>query len=120
MRLPNEGLRSLAGLALMLTAACSVADNPTGPAPTNTAITNQSAGPQNVRDQYIITLNANANDISDVARELARSASGQVIRTYAQALSGIVDGIHNQGRGLSAFIIESLLSCGGQLVLPPG
>jgi serine protease len=88
MRLPNEGLRSLAGLALMLTAACSVADNPTGPAPTNTAITNQSAGPQNVRDQYIITLNANANDISDVARELARSASGQVIRTYAQALRG--------------------------------
>lgn len=88
MRLPDESLRALAGISLMLTAACSVADSPTGPAPTTTASPNQSAGPQRVRDQYIITLTSNANDISAVARELARSAGGQVIRTYAQALRG--------------------------------
>ena len=88
MRLPYEYRRALAGFSLVLTAACSVADHPTGPVPTTTATTNQSVGPQRVRDQYIITLNSNANDISDVARELARSAGGQVIRTYAQALRG--------------------------------
>jgi serine protease len=88
MRLPNEFRRALAGISLALTAACSVADHPTGPAPTTTASTNQSVGPQRVRDQYIITLTSNANEISAVARELARSAGGQVVRTYAQALHG--------------------------------
>ena len=88
MRLPNESRRALAGISLVLTAACSVADHPTGPAPTNTVTAIHSAGPQQVRDQYIITLTSSANDISAVARELARSSGGEVLRTYAQALRG--------------------------------
>jgi serine protease len=88
MRLPHETRRPLAGISLVLTAACSVADDPTGPASTNSATTTQSAGPQRILDQYIITLASSANDISAVAKELARSAGGEVIRTYAQALHG--------------------------------
>jgi 4-aminobutyrate aminotransferase-like enzyme/Ser/Thr protein kinase RdoA (MazF antagonist) len=39
---------------------------------------------------------------------------------YAQALGPIVERTQAGGRGLSAFIIESLLGCGGPVVLPPG
>ncbi|GAB4115231.1 MAG: aminotransferase class III-fold pyridoxal phosphate-dependent enzyme [Roseiflexaceae bacterium] len=40
-------------------------------------------------------------------------------KAYAQLLTPILAQIEQQG-GLSAFMIESLLSCGGQIVLPPG
>lgn len=39
---------------------------------------------------------------------------------YARALAKLIADIQAEGRGLSAFIIESLLSCGGQIVLPDG
>jgi 4-aminobutyrate aminotransferase-like enzyme len=39
---------------------------------------------------------------------------------YAQALDGIVRDIQAAGRGLSAFIIESVPSVGGQIILPEG
>ncbi len=39
---------------------------------------------------------------------------------YAQLIQHNIDRIHALGRGLSAFMIESILSCGGQIVLPDG
>ena len=93
MRLPNESprlTRTATGIALLLVTACSVDSATTGPELGGTIAVSSSAGPQQVRDQYIVTLNpsSNANDISSVAQELARSAGGEVIRTYAKALHG--------------------------------
>ena len=93
MRLPNEYVRRrTAGLttatALLLLAACSAADRTTAPYPAGTAVPNQFATPQRVRDQYIVTLSPAANDVSQAARELARVSGGEVIRTYAAALHG--------------------------------
>jgi 4-aminobutyrate aminotransferase-like enzyme/Ser/Thr protein kinase RdoA (MazF antagonist) len=39
---------------------------------------------------------------------------------YAQAVAEIIERIGAQGSQLSAFICESMLSCGGQIVLPDG
>lgn len=39
---------------------------------------------------------------------------------YAEAVAETVQTIHDRGSGPSAFICESLLSCGGQIELPPG
>lgn len=92
MRLPNECRRALAqattGISLLLVTACSVTDNALGPELAGSPTPSQSAAPPQIRDQYIITLSANANDISSVAQELARSAGGEVIRTYAKAIHG--------------------------------
>jgi 4-aminobutyrate aminotransferase-like enzyme/Ser/Thr protein kinase RdoA (MazF antagonist) len=41
-------------------------------------------------------------------------------RRYAEAVAETVQTIQERGSGLSAFICESLLSCGGQIELPPG
>jgi subtilisin family serine protease len=92
MRLPNECLRVLSrtttGIGLLLVTACSITDTATGPDRAGSPTLSQSAGPQGVRDQYIITLSPNAKDISSVAQEIARSAGGEVIRTYAKAIHG--------------------------------
>ncbi len=45
------------------------------------------------------------------------SASGL---QYARHVGGTVAGLKRQGRGVAAFICESLLGCGGQIVLPDG
>jgi subtilisin family serine protease len=91
-RLPHDrrhaAHRAAAGIALILAASCTATDNTTGPAVAASPTLAQSAGPQPARDQYIITLSPGANDISATAQELARSAGGQVIRTYAQAIRG--------------------------------
>ena len=41
-------------------------------------------------------------------------------RRYAEAVAETVQTIQNRGSAPSAFICESLLSCGGQIELPPG
>jgi 4-aminobutyrate aminotransferase-like enzyme/Ser/Thr protein kinase RdoA (MazF antagonist) len=39
---------------------------------------------------------------------------------YGASVAGAVSEIQSRGRGVAAFFCESLLSCGGQIVLPPG
>ncbi|MGM5469420.1 aminotransferase class III-fold pyridoxal phosphate-dependent enzyme [Flavobacteriaceae bacterium LMO-SS05] len=39
---------------------------------------------------------------------------------YAQYVQKQIDSIHKTGRGLGAFIIEPIISCGGQIELPEG
>ncbi|MEZ4558450.1 MAG: hypothetical protein R2854_18820 [Caldilineaceae bacterium] len=39
---------------------------------------------------------------------------------YAQDIRRIVQEVEGQGRGIRGFIAESLLGCGGQIVLPDG
>lgn len=39
---------------------------------------------------------------------------------YAQSVLDILASLHSQGKGVAAYICESILSCGGQLVLPKG
>ncbi len=41
-------------------------------------------------------------------------------RRYAQHVRDALESDHRQGRRVAAFICESMLSCGGQIVLPPG
>ncbi len=41
-------------------------------------------------------------------------------RWYAQHVRDALERAHRQGRRVAAFICESMLSCGGQIVLPPG
>jgi 4-aminobutyrate aminotransferase-like enzyme/Ser/Thr protein kinase RdoA (MazF antagonist) len=56
----------------------------------------------------------------DVYRGLYKADDAEAGRKYAQLIQPLIDRIQAEGRGLSGFIIESLLSCGGQIVLPPG
>ena len=39
---------------------------------------------------------------------------------YAAHVQQAIEQIEAQGRGVGAFVAESLLGCGGQVVLPPG
>ena len=39
---------------------------------------------------------------------------------YAQEVQSCIETIHKKGRGLGAFIIEPIISCGGQIELPEG
>ncbi|MEO6446181.1 MAG: aminotransferase class III-fold pyridoxal phosphate-dependent enzyme, partial [Gemmatimonadaceae bacterium] len=41
-------------------------------------------------------------------------------RKYAQAVREAVGAVRRDGRRVRAFLAESILSCGGQIVLPPG
>ncbi len=56
----------------------------------------------------------------DVYRGPLKATDPDAGRSYARQIRPIIEGIQAQGRGLSGFIIESLLSCGGQIVLPDG
>jgi 4-aminobutyrate aminotransferase-like enzyme len=56
----------------------------------------------------------------DVYRGPHKADDADAGRRYAQMLRPLIERIESEGRGLSGFIIESLLSCGGQIVLPPG
>ncbi|GAB4459781.1 MAG: hypothetical protein Kow0031_39620 [Anaerolineae bacterium] len=44
----------------------------------------------------------------------------QVGKKYAGHVRQAIEQIEAQGRGVAAFVAESLLGCGGQVVLPPG
>lgn len=37
---------------------------------------------------------------------------------YAQEVQNIINNAHNSDRKIAAFICESMISCGGQVVLP--
>ena len=39
---------------------------------------------------------------------------------YAEEIKILIDTIHKKGRGIGAFIIEPIISCGGQIELPKG
>lgn len=39
---------------------------------------------------------------------------------YAEDLKNVINEAHNKGRQIGAFIAESMVSCGGQVLLPPG
>ncbi|MCT4629848.1 aminotransferase class III-fold pyridoxal phosphate-dependent enzyme [Winogradskyella sp.] len=39
---------------------------------------------------------------------------------YAEEVQKCIDNIHDKGRGVGAFIIEPIISCGGQIELPEG
>lgn len=59
-------------------------------------------------------------DVPDVYRGKYRSGDANAGLHYAQDVQRIIDGIHAQERGLCGFIIESVPSVGGQIVLPDG
>jgi 4-aminobutyrate aminotransferase-like enzyme/Ser/Thr protein kinase RdoA (MazF antagonist) len=56
----------------------------------------------------------------DVYRGLYRGGLANAGAKYALHVQEAIDRIHAQGRGVAAFIAESLLSCAGQIVLPDG
>ena len=41
-------------------------------------------------------------------------------KKYAEEVQNQIDNIHKSGRGVGAFIIEPIISCGGQIELPEG
>lgn len=59
-------------------------------------------------------------DVPDVYRGKYRLDDADAGLHYAQDVQRIIDSIHTQGRGLCGFIIESVPSVGGQIVLPEG
>ena len=40
-------------------------------------------------------------------------------KLYSDEVKNIINNAHNDGRKIAAFISESMISCGGQVVLPP-
>ncbi len=58
--------------------------------------------------------------IPDVYRGLYRAPDRDAGRRYAAHVAGTVERIGAAGGRVGAFIAESILSCGGQVVLPPG
>jgi 4-aminobutyrate aminotransferase-like enzyme len=59
-------------------------------------------------------------DVPDLYRGKYRRDNPNAGLHYAQDVQRIIDGIHAQDRGLCGFIIESVPSVGGQIVLPDG
>ena len=56
----------------------------------------------------------------DVYRGIYRGGDPEAGRRYASHLNEKVALLHNMGRGPAAFLCESVISCGGQVPLPPG
>jgi 4-aminobutyrate aminotransferase-like enzyme len=56
----------------------------------------------------------------DPYRGSYKSSDPQAGQKYADHIQEALNRIQAQGRGLAAFIAESLLGCGGQIVLPDG
>ena len=56
--------------------------------------------------------------LPDSYRGKYRGSYAETGLLYAEHLRGKIEEIKNYGRGLSAFIAESIVSCGGQIVLP--
>ncbi len=58
--------------------------------------------------------------VPDIYRGLYREDDQHAGQHYAQHVSNICDSLDNSDRKLSAFFCESLLGCGGQIILPDG
>lgn len=56
----------------------------------------------------------------DAYRGLYRGHTPETGRQYADRVGEIARQVKAEGRGIAAFICESVISCGGQVVLPPG
>ncbi len=59
-------------------------------------------------------------DMPDLYRGTYRYGDPDASSHYAQQIQRTVDKLQNSGKGIAAFISESLLGCGGQIVLPDG
>lgn len=64
----------------------------------------QASCPDDYRGKFN-RFNSNAADIKD---------------QYVAEIEGILKKVNGEGRGVAAFIAESMLSCGGQVILPDG
>jgi 4-aminobutyrate aminotransferase-like enzyme/Ser/Thr protein kinase RdoA (MazF antagonist) len=58
--------------------------------------------------------------LPDVYRGPYGAGDPEAGRRYAQEVAEAVEAIRREGRGVAAFFCESLPSCAGQIVLPPG
>ncbi|MBL7826942.1 MAG: aminotransferase class III-fold pyridoxal phosphate-dependent enzyme [Saprospiraceae bacterium] len=58
--------------------------------------------------------------LPDAFRGLYRGNTLETGRKYAAHMAELVDSLRQQGRGPAAFLCESVISCGGQITLPPG
>ncbi len=58
--------------------------------------------------------------IPDTYRGLYRRADAAAGEKYAAHIAHAIDELKGQGSGIAGFICESILSCGGQIVLPTG
>ncbi len=58
--------------------------------------------------------------IPDVFRGKYRGNTSETGKRYAAHIGEAVDKIRKAGRGPAAFLCESVISCGGQITLPPG
>jgi 4-aminobutyrate aminotransferase-like enzyme len=58
--------------------------------------------------------------VPDDYQGIFKRGEANVGERYAAQLDGIIANLHAQGRGLRGFIIESIQSVGGQIVLPEG
>lgn len=56
----------------------------------------------------------------DVYRGKYRADHPDPAAAYANEVKDIIEGVHGKGRKIAAFIAESLQSCGGQVIPPPG
>jgi 4-aminobutyrate aminotransferase-like enzyme len=56
----------------------------------------------------------------DTYRGPYKSSDPEAGRKYAAQVQEVLHWIQAQGRGIAAFMVESLLGCGGQIVLPDG
>ncbi|XP_061566349.1 ethanolamine-phosphate phospho-lyase [Cololabis saira] len=56
----------------------------------------------------------------DVYRGKYRADHPDPAKAYADEVKGIIGKVHKKGGKIAAFIAESLQSCGGQVILPPG
>jgi len=56
--------------------------------------------------------------LPDTYRGLYRASDPQASQKYALHIREAIQTVQQQGRGIAGFICESLLSCGGQIVLP--
>jgi 4-aminobutyrate aminotransferase-like enzyme/Ser/Thr protein kinase RdoA (MazF antagonist) len=56
----------------------------------------------------------------DVYRGPYKAGDPDAGAKYARHIGTAIDKIHERDRGVAAFICEGILSCGGQVVLPPG
>jgi len=58
--------------------------------------------------------------LADDYRGRYRRDDPETGKKYAQHVGEILDGVNKQGRGVAAFLAETLPSVGGQIVFPPG
>lgn len=58
--------------------------------------------------------------LPDAFRGKYRGNTTETGKNYAAHVGNAIANIRNEGRGAAAFICESVISCGGQVTLPPG